>query len=151
VQKWGYDGGGSLISPDGVVPSQIVGVSASDICPLNHKVHKTIFLVALAQRGSPGKRAVKKLCVYVFTQYNLCYPVPPVKNWRILLMQSFTDSMPLLMATTTFALDEVAIRHLSSMVLPAPSPYLPSSAAIKSKCNAITKTCCYGSTIFAVG
>ena len=30
-KKWGDDGGGSLISRDGVAPSRIVGVSASDV------------------------------------------------------------------------------------------------------------------------
>jgi len=38
----GDDGGGSLISPDGVAPSRIVGVSASVYLPLHHKVQKKI-------------------------------------------------------------------------------------------------------------
>ena len=37
-------------------------------------------------------------------QVNLRYPAPPVKNWRILLVQSFTVHMPLLMATSAFRL-----------------------------------------------
>ena len=37
--KMGDDGGGSLISPDGVAPSRIVGVSASYL-PLHHKTQK---------------------------------------------------------------------------------------------------------------
>ena len=37
-------------------------------------------------------------------QVNLRQPAPPVKNWRILLVQSFTASMPLLTATSTFGL-----------------------------------------------
>ena len=47
MQKWGDDGGGSLISPDGVAPIQMVGVSAHVIFPYNKK----------------SKRAVKWLCV----------------------------------------------------------------------------------------
>jgi len=38
-------------------------------------------------------------------------PAPPVKNWRILLVQSFTVRRPLLMATSTFGLRR---RHWSS-------------------------------------
>ena len=37
-------------------------------------------------------------------QVNLLYSAPPVKNWRILLVQSFTAHMPLLTATSTFGL-----------------------------------------------
>jgi len=39
--KIGDEGGGLLISLDGVPPTQIVGVSASDI-PLHHEVQKKI-------------------------------------------------------------------------------------------------------------
>jgi len=35
-----------------------------------------------------------------FTQVNLRQPAPPVTNWRILLVQSFTAHMRLLMATS---------------------------------------------------
>jgi len=62
--KVGGDGGGSLISSDGVAPSRIVGVSASDIFPCTIK-SKRRFLLPLAHLGSPGKRAVKWLCVYI--------------------------------------------------------------------------------------
>ena len=59
------DGGGSLISPDGVAPSQIVGVSASDIFPCTIKSRRS-FLLAPAHLGDPGKRAVERLwCVVV--------------------------------------------------------------------------------------
>ena len=37
-------------------------------------------------------------------QVNLRQPAPPVKNWRILLVQSFTARMPLLTATSAFGL-----------------------------------------------
>ena len=37
-------------------------------------------------------------------QVNLNLLAPPVKNWRILLVQSFTARMPLLMATSTLRL-----------------------------------------------
>jgi len=61
--KMGDDGGGLLISPDGVAPSQIVGVSAYVIFPCTIKVQK--ILLAPAHLGSPGKRDVKQLCVCV--------------------------------------------------------------------------------------
>jgi len=35
-------------------------------------------------------------------QVNMHQPAPPVKNWRILLVRSFTDHMPLLTATSAF-------------------------------------------------
>jgi len=46
----------ALISPDGVAPSRIVGVSASINLPLLHKVLK--FLLPPAHPGGTGKRAV---------------------------------------------------------------------------------------------
>jgi len=57
----GHDGGGSLISPDGVAPSQMVGVSAFVILPCTIKSRR--FLLALAHLSSSGKRAIKWLCV----------------------------------------------------------------------------------------
>ena len=42
-----------------------------------------------------------------------------VKKWRILLEQSFTAHMPLLMATSTFALETRL--NLALVVLPTPS------------------------------
>jgi len=38
------------------------------------------------------------------TKDNLRQPAPPLKNWRILLEQSFTARMPLLMATSAYEL-----------------------------------------------
>jgi len=38
-------------------------------------------------------------------QANLRLPAPPVNNWRILLVQSFTAHMPLLTATSSFGLE----------------------------------------------
>ena len=40
-------------------------------------------------------------------------PAPPVKNWRILLVQSFTASMPLLTATTCQLTGEKSEAYLS--------------------------------------
>jgi len=48
-----------LVSPDGVAPSRMVGVSASVNLPLHHKVRSS--LLAPADPGSPGKRAPKRL------------------------------------------------------------------------------------------
>jgi len=64
----GIDGGGLLISPDGVLPTQIVGVSASCYPPYHHKVQKKLFFLAPAHPDGPGKRAVKWLCVFVSTK-----------------------------------------------------------------------------------
>ena len=50
-----------LFSPDGVEPSQIVRMSASDISPCTTKSRR--FLLALAHPGSPGKMAAKWMCV----------------------------------------------------------------------------------------
>jgi len=48
--KWGDDGGGSLISPDGVTPNWIVGVSASFIFPCTIKSRR--FLLVPAHLGT---------------------------------------------------------------------------------------------------
>jgi len=55
------DGGGSLMSPDGMAVSRIVCVSASVIFPCTIKSKR--FLLVPTHPGSPGKRAVKWLCV----------------------------------------------------------------------------------------
>ena len=65
--KMGDEEGGSLISPDGVAPSRIVGVSASVIFPCTIKSRRS-FLLAPAQLGSPRKVAVKRMCVCVHVQ-----------------------------------------------------------------------------------
>jgi len=53
--KMGNDGGGSLISPDGVAPSRIVGVFAFIIFPCTIKSRRRFFLLASAHPGGPGK------------------------------------------------------------------------------------------------
>jgi len=67
----------ALLSPDGVTPSRMVGVSVSVNLPLHHKVQKFS-----SGTGSPGwsrKRAVKRLwwlfgfSICVFFCYNLDY------------------------------------------------------------------------------
>jgi len=62
--KMGNDGGGLVTSLDGMAPMRMVSVSASAIFPCAIKSRRK-FLVAPAQPGSPGKRAVKWLCLYV--------------------------------------------------------------------------------------
>jgi len=49
----------ALVSPNGVVLSRIVSVSASVNLPLHHKVPSS--LLAQAHPGDPGKRAIKWL------------------------------------------------------------------------------------------
>jgi len=61
------DGDGSLISPDGVVSSRIVCVSASVIFPCT--INSRRFLLALAHPGSPGKRTVKRFSVCEWHQH----------------------------------------------------------------------------------
>jgi len=56
--------GGLLISPDRVVPSCTVSMTASDISPYTIKSRRR-FLLARAYLGSPGKRAAKRLCVCI--------------------------------------------------------------------------------------
>jgi len=51
----------ALVSPDGVTPSRVVGVSASVNLPLHHKVPRSS-LLAPAHPSGPGKTAVKWLC-----------------------------------------------------------------------------------------
>jgi len=52
----------ALISPDGLVPIRMVGVSASVNLSLHHKNDKSrSFLLAPAHPGGPGKRAVRWL------------------------------------------------------------------------------------------
>jgi len=55
--KVGDDGGGSLISPDGVAPSWLVGVSASVIfsCTIISIKSRRRFLLTPAHPGGPGK------------------------------------------------------------------------------------------------
>jgi len=61
----GDDGGGALISPDGVAPSRIVSVSASDISPCTIKSRRRL-LLAPAHPGSPGKKGRKTvMCVFI--------------------------------------------------------------------------------------
>ena len=48
-----------MVTPDGVVPSQMVGVSASVNLPVHHKVQSS--LLAPTHEGGPRKRAVKRL------------------------------------------------------------------------------------------
>ena len=69
---WGMMEVGSLtlISPDGVAPSWMVGVSASDIFPCTIKSRRS-FLLALSHLGSPGKGASCVRCIWFVTK--LCY------------------------------------------------------------------------------
>ena len=49
------DGGGPLISPDGVAPSRMVGVSVSVNLPLHHKVQKEVLFWHWLTRVVPEK------------------------------------------------------------------------------------------------
>jgi len=62
AQKWGDDGGGSLISLDGLAPSWIVGVYASVIFPCTIKSRRR-FLLAPAHPGTPEKGCKMVVCV----------------------------------------------------------------------------------------
>ena len=55
-----------MVSPDGVVPSWMVSVSASVNLPLHHNTIKSrSSLLATAHPGGPGKRAVNGCGVVV--------------------------------------------------------------------------------------
>jgi len=54
TQQWRW----ALVSPDGVAPSRMVGVSASVNVPLHHKVQKFS-----SGTGSPGWSRKKVVCV----------------------------------------------------------------------------------------
>jgi len=54
----------ALVSPDGVAPSRMVGVSTSVNLPLHHKVQK--FSSGTGSPGWSGRRAVKRLWWYQF-------------------------------------------------------------------------------------
>jgi len=60
-KKWGW-WRWTLVSPDGVAPSWMVGVSASVNLPLHHKVQK--FSSGTGSAGWSRKRAVKRLWYY---------------------------------------------------------------------------------------
>jgi len=60
--KMGGDGGGLLISPEGVAPSRMVCLC---YLPMHHKVQKKISSGTGCDAGSPGKKVVKQLCVCV--------------------------------------------------------------------------------------
>jgi len=66
----GDDGGGSLISPDGVAPSRIVGVSVSVVLPCSIKFRRR-FLLAPVHLGSRGKRP-RNGCVCVRACVRAC-------------------------------------------------------------------------------
>jgi len=66
--KMGDDGGGSLISPNGVVPSRMVGVSASVIFPCTIKSRRNVhFFWHQLTRVFPekGREAVVCMCACV--------------------------------------------------------------------------------------
>ena len=60
-----------MVSPDGVAPSRMVGVSASVNLPLHHKFQKFSSLLAPAHPGGPKKRAVKWLWWWWWCESNL--------------------------------------------------------------------------------
>jgi len=61
-------GGGSLINPDGVAPSWMVSVSASDISPCTTKSRR-FPLLAQAHPGSPGKKAIIIIIIIIITVF----------------------------------------------------------------------------------
>jgi len=93
----GDEGSGLLTSPDGVAPSRIVGVSASDISPCTIKSRRR-FLLALADLGSPRKSAVERLCVGQISE-----GLPSLLHLECCKIL-FTDLMPLLSPTKSTVL-----------------------------------------------
>jgi len=74
--KNGNDGGGSLISPDGVAPSQMVGVSASVIFPCTIKVQKKISSGTGSPRWSweKGQKMAVCMCLDNVAWVTVTYP-----------------------------------------------------------------------------
>jgi len=72
----------ALLSPDGVAPSRIVGVSASVNLPLHHKVQKFSSCT-----GSPGRSRKKgrktDVCVCVCVCVTVCVPPLSITKCRI--------------------------------------------------------------------
>jgi len=67
---WGGSWRWAQVSPDGVAPSRMVGVSASVNLPLNHKVQKFS-----SGTGSPGwsrKKGRKMVVVWCGVVYTMC-------------------------------------------------------------------------------
>jgi len=66
--KWGDEGGGLLISPDGAAPRQIVDVSASDISPCTIKSRRSFFFWHWLTGWSwkKGRKTVACVCVLLF-------------------------------------------------------------------------------------
>jgi len=62
--KWGVDGGGLLISLDGVVPTRIIGVSASCYPDPSIIKYRRSFLLAPAYLGGHRKMAVERLWLW---------------------------------------------------------------------------------------
>jgi len=77
----------ALVSPDGVAPSRMVGVSASVNLPLRHKAQ--MFSSGTDSPGWSQKKGRKTIVLCCGIQVTLHYPATPVKNWRILLEQRF--------------------------------------------------------------
>jgi len=65
VKKWGEWWRWALVRPDGVAPSQMVGVSASVNLPLHHKVQK--FSSGTSSAGWSRKKGHKTVVVVVWS------------------------------------------------------------------------------------
>jgi len=70
-----------VVSPDGVAPSRMVGVSASFNLPLHHKVQKFS-----SGTGSPGKKNRKTVVVVVISQSTSVYSALKASQLRATLI-----------------------------------------------------------------
>jgi len=76
----------------------------------------------------------------VIMQVNLCYLAPTVKNWRIVLEQSFTACLLLLMATS--ASERRGIEFCSTVLI-RPSPYRVYSQMLNDNCRTLQVYGCH--------
>ena len=120
--KMGDDGGWSLISPDGMAPTRMVGGSASLIFSCTMK-SRGRFLLAPGLPGSPWKRAVNRLCLcvrisgQVSDSFNTCERYNRSSNFNWVSNVSFqctahwmqVQYMLLYLCLTLFAYQNVSI------------------------------------------
>ena len=75
-----------------------------DVRTRHHQGNSTCMLCTVIYYFASAAVTLRHISASLSNNNNLHKPALPVKNWRILLIQSFTARMPLLMATSEFRL-----------------------------------------------
>ena len=73
-----------MVRPDGVARSLMVSVSPSVNLPLHHKVQK--FSSGTGSPGGPGKRAVKRIVLWVCGVHLTCHTIMLIGNTTAQIM-----------------------------------------------------------------